>query len=87
MEEGVSATLERPFTKEEVKTAVWDCNGSKTRGPDGYTLEFFKIFWELVKEDVMKFISDFHSNQSLIKACTSSFISLIPKVSNPKSRS
>lgn len=33
----------------------------------------------------MKFISDFQSKEILIKACTSSFLTLITKVYNPQS--
>lgn len=32
----------------------------------------------------MRFISDFHDKATLIKACTSLFITLISKVRNPK---
>ncbi|XP_058726636.1 uncharacterized protein LOC131597999 [Vicia villosa] len=27
--------IERPFSEEEIKVAVWDCNGNKSAGPDG----------------------------------------------------
>ncbi|GKA60976.1 hypothetical protein Tco_0760383, partial [Tanacetum coccineum] len=33
--------LERPVTKDEVRTAVWGCGENKSPGPDGYTFEFF----------------------------------------------
>ncbi|XP_058756614.1 uncharacterized protein LOC131629831 [Vicia villosa] len=36
------------------------------------------------EEDVMRFIRDFHEKARLTKACTSSFITLIPKVPNPQ---
>lgn len=76
--------MECPFLEIGVKDVVWDCDGNKTLGPGGFTLEFFKNQWETVKKDVMKFISDFHSKEILIKACIS-FISMIPKVPNPQS--
>ncbi|XP_058744347.1 uncharacterized protein LOC131616936 [Vicia villosa] len=34
--------LEDPFTELEVKEAVWNCDGSKSPGPDGFSLLFFK---------------------------------------------
>lgn len=44
LDDGVADFLERPFTKAEVKQAIWDCEGSKMPGPDRYTLDFFKVF-------------------------------------------
>lgn len=76
--------MEIVFSEEEVKGAIWSCEGNKTAGTDGYTIDFFKKNWELVKEDVMMFVADFHSKFTLTKACTTSFIALIPKVKNPQ---
>ncbi|XP_058786284.1 uncharacterized protein LOC131660936 [Vicia villosa] len=87
LEEVTAASLEAPFNELEIKQAVWDCEGSKTPGPDGFTMEFFKNHWDILKEDLMKFVSDFHAKETLIKACTSSFITLIPKTPNPQNLS
>ena len=32
--------LERPFDEAEVKTTIFDCDGDKAPGPDGFTLDF-----------------------------------------------
>jgi len=40
-----SSGLTRPFTLDEVKQAVWDCNSFKSPGPDGITFGFIKQFW------------------------------------------
>lgn len=34
--------LEMEFTAEEIKQAVWDCEGTKAPGPDGFTFDFIK---------------------------------------------
>ena len=34
----LSERLESPFTEEEIKEAVFDCDGSKAPGPDGYSM-------------------------------------------------
>ncbi|XP_058783674.1 uncharacterized protein LOC131658394 [Vicia villosa] len=87
LESAVATILERPFTVYEIKDAVWNCEGSKTPGPDGYSLAFYKNNWEMLKEDLQRTVADFHEKARLIKACTSSFITLIPKVLNPQSLS
>ena len=38
--------LESPFSDEEIKTAVWACGHDKSRGPDGFNVEFLKQFWD-----------------------------------------
>ncbi|XP_058776192.1 uncharacterized protein LOC131650503 [Vicia villosa] len=37
-----SASLELPFSEEEIKEAVSNCDGAKSPGPDGFTLLFVK---------------------------------------------
>jgi len=41
----MSQQLEQEATIEEVKQVVWDCDGSKVPGPDGFTLAFYKNAW------------------------------------------
>ena len=55
----------RPFTLEEVKEALWDCDSFKCPGPDGITLGFVKDFWDVLKGDVMRFLVELHRNGRL----------------------
>jgi len=77
------ACLVKPFTLEEVKAAVWDCDSFKCPGPDGITLGFVKDFLDILQVDVMRFLMEFHRNGRLAKGINSTFIALIPKVDNP----
>jgi hypothetical protein len=45
---------------EEVKAAVWDCDSYKCPGPYGVNFGFIRDFWGDMKEDLMRFVSDFH---------------------------
>ncbi|XP_058759850.1 uncharacterized protein LOC131633146 [Vicia villosa] len=38
-----SLELEKLFTEEEVKEAIWACDGNKIPGADGFTLEFSRV--------------------------------------------
>lgn len=53
-------------------------------GSDGFTLDFFKRFWPLLKGDLMSRGNDFHSKGTLVKSINSSFVALIPKNKNPQ---
>ena len=46
----------RPFTLEEVKQHVWDCDKFKSPGPDGINFGFIKDFWHELKDDFMRFL-------------------------------
>jgi len=81
---GDAGNLTKPFSVEEVKKAVWDCDSYKSPGPDGINFGFIKHFWELMKEDFMRFIMKFHHNGKLSKGVNSTFIALIPKVTSPQ---
>ena len=79
-----AGTLIRPFTAEEVKQAIWDCDSYKSLGPDGIHFGFIKQFWLMLKDDFMRFITEFHRNGRLTKGINTTFIALIPKVSSPQ---
>jgi hypothetical protein len=76
--------LVKPFSIEEVHAAIWDCDSFKSPGPDGINFGFLKEFWPELKEDIMRFITEFHRNGKLSKGINSTFIALIPKVDNPQ---
>ncbi|KAJ9544963.1 hypothetical protein OSB04_024670 [Centaurea solstitialis] len=78
-----SLWLEMPFSEQEVKSAVWKCGFNKAPGPDGYTLEFVRKFWDVVGKDFYEAMKCFETNRLIIPGSNSSFISLIPKVSDP----
>ncbi|KAL6545131.1 hypothetical protein OROHE_009796 [Orobanche hederae] len=62
--------LVRPFTEEEVKAAVWDCDSSKSPGPDGFNFAFLKDCWGIVKKDVLRVVMKFHQFGRIARGCT-----------------
>ncbi|GKE95456.1 RNA-directed DNA polymerase, eukaryota [Tanacetum coccineum] len=64
--------------------AVWDCGENKSPGPDGYSFEFFKKYWNLVGPDLCDAIEHFFETGVFPNGCNSSFVALIPKVTDAK---
>ncbi|MCI33673.1 endonuclease/exonuclease/phosphatase family protein, partial [Trifolium medium] len=60
-------SLVKPFSVDEVKVAVWDCDSYKSPGPDGINFGFLKEFWSELKGDIMRFLSEFYRNGKLTK--------------------
>jgi len=81
---GEAGNLTKPFSLEEVHQAVRDCDSYKSPGPDGICLGFIKEFWDLLQDDFMRFMEEFHRNGKLCKGLNSTFIALIPKVNSPQ---
>nr|GEV99512.1 hypothetical protein [Tanacetum cinerariifolium] len=91
MQNKISSTqgkfLELQFSLEEIKWVVWDCGGDRAPRPDGFSFKFIMTFWDLLKEDVVHFVHEFFHTCFIPKGCNSSFIALISKFSNARSRS
>ena len=79
-----SGNIIRPFALEEVKQAIWDCDSYKSLGPDGISFGFLKQFWNVLKDDFMRFVTEFHRNGRFPKGIIATFIALITKVDSPQ---
>ncbi|GJW73970.1 RNA-directed DNA polymerase, eukaryota [Tanacetum coccineum] len=79
-----SLDLERPFSPEEIKGAVWDYGSNKSPGPDGFTFDFYRKFWYLIEENVVAAVNHFYLHGYCQKGSNSSFIALIPKYTGAK---
>ncbi|GKD16398.1 RNA-directed DNA polymerase, eukaryota [Tanacetum coccineum] len=76
--------LEKPVSSDEIRKAVWSCGDNKSPGPDGFSFEFFRKFWDLIGPDMCIAVDWFFTHNSFSRGCNASFISLIPKVHDPK---
>jgi len=72
------------FSKEEIWEAIWDCDSSKSPGPDGFNFNFIKQAWDIIKMDILRAVNCFHSCGNWPTGSNASFISLIPKTENPQ---
>ncbi|GKD65486.1 RNA-directed DNA polymerase, eukaryota, reverse transcriptase zinc-binding domain protein [Tanacetum coccineum] len=71
--------LDKDTSVEEIKNAVWDCGSSKAPGPDGFSFLFFLKYWDLLKDDVVEFISSLLTSGQMPLGSNSAFNTLIPK--------
>nr|GEX83599.1 RNA-directed DNA polymerase, eukaryota, reverse transcriptase zinc-binding domain protein [Tanacetum cinerariifolium] len=74
--------LESEVSNDEVRKAVWDCGVDKAPGPDGFTFGFYRRYWNLIECDAVKAVKWFFIHGSISKGGNSTFITLIPKISN-----
>lgn len=71
--------LERPFSEEEIKSALSSMEDSKALMPDGFPPIFLKVCWKVVAKDVLAVFQTFHSWNQWCKSLSVTFITLIPK--------
>ncbi|GJV91196.1 RNA-directed DNA polymerase, eukaryota [Tanacetum coccineum] len=74
-----NADLESDVSLEEIKKAVWECGTNKSPGPDGFSFEFIRKYWNIIQHDVVNAVKEFFSSSKFPPGSNSSFITLIPK--------
>lgn len=64
---------------EKENTLKW-FKKDKSPGPNGWPLEFYIAFFDILGEDLLSIIEDFHTSGRMYEVFNSTFISLIPKI-------
>uniref|UniRef100_A0A251TIJ6 Putative reverse transcriptase domain-containing protein n=1 Tax=Helianthus annuus TaxID=4232 RepID=A0A251TIJ6_HELAN len=72
-----------PFSKEEIKEAVFECGSDKAPGPDRFNFTFIKHFWESLEGDFVRMFAEFHEMGFISKECSLSYITLTAKTKTP----
>lgn len=54
-------------------------NRDKALGPDDFTMLFFQICWEVMKEDVMSIFQELYTFEKFNESLNAIFIALVPK--------
>nr|GEY82805.1 hypothetical protein [Tanacetum cinerariifolium] len=70
------ADVERNVSRDEIRLAVWNCGENKSPGPDGYTFEFFRKYWNIVSPDFCEAVEYFFEIGLFSKGCNSFFVAL-----------
>jgi hypothetical protein len=48
-----------PFSIKEIKEVVFSMEHNRAPGPDGFPIEFFQRFWDLIYLDLVALFQDF----------------------------
>ena len=75
--------LEKPCSREEILEVLKGFTKDKSLGPDGWKVDFFLHFFELVGQDLLDVVEESRIRSKVIKQRNSTFLALIPKVNNP----
>ena len=73
--------LTKEFTMEEVKCAIFQMEHKKAPGPDGFPAEFYQVFWEVIKNDLIDLFTEFSAGSLPLYSRNFGTIILLPKLS------
>jgi hypothetical protein len=71
-----------PFCIDEICGAVSHMEHNKAHQPDGFSIEFYQVLWDVIKDDLMALFIDFHNNSLLVDSLNFGVITLISKKCN-----
>eukprot|EP00253_Pinus_taeda_P021470 PITA_21470 len=74
----------REISLEEVEEAIRSMPNDKAPGPDGFTINFYKACWSIVKQEVWEVVEDSRCLGTILKSLNSTFLALIPKFEDAK---
>lgn len=79
-DEGENDSLMEEVYMEELKEVIHSFNHNKSLGPDGWTIEFYSGFFELIGEDLLEVVEESRRTRVIHAPINATFIALIPKV-------
>ena len=71
--------LEQDITRKELDVAVKSLKNNKAPGPDGFSPEFYKLFWPQLEHYFRDYVNESHKTGSLTKNILSGVITCLPK--------
>uniref|UniRef100_A0A453K6S6 Reverse transcriptase domain-containing protein n=3 Tax=Aegilops tauschii subsp. strangulata TaxID=200361 RepID=A0A453K6S6_AEGTS len=72
--------LDEPFSEEEIWRAVQCLPSGKAPGPDGFTTEFLRASWDIIKQDIYDAFNKFYTaNGRGFQKLNEALLTLLPK--------
>jgi hypothetical protein len=54
-----NTSLLKPFSEDEINNVIWMMEPDKAPGPDGFSIHFYRICWDIIKADLFRMIKNF----------------------------
>jgi hypothetical protein len=71
--------LVEKFSEDEVRKVIFQMAHNKASGSDGFPVEFYQMFWDLIKVDLMALFREFHMGNLPLYSLNFGTIILLPK--------
>lgn len=81
--EEINAYLVSPQNMEEIRSIMFSFLADKAPGPNGFYACFYQHFWDVIGKDLCKIIGYSLKRLCMGNGINSSFLSFVPKESNP----
>jgi hypothetical protein len=76
--------LALPFQQSEIDSIIKRMSSDKAPCPDGFNGMFTKRCWQINKNNFYSLCEEFYNGSTNLKCINNSYITLVPKVSNPE---
>jgi len=81
--QSMNEALVSPYTREEVKIALFHMAPTKAPGPDGFPAQFYQRHWDICGEEVTRAVLRIIRGEESAACVNDTVLVLIPKVMNP----
>ncbi|KAH9307996.1 hypothetical protein KI387_035907 [Taxus chinensis] len=71
--------LLHPALEKELQTIVWAMKKGKIPGSDGFPIEFYQEFWDIIKNDLFELVEECRQAKIVLKVINPTYIPLVPK--------
>jgi hypothetical protein len=66
-------------SQHEIKAVVFNLNRDSVPGHDGFGAYFFQFYWDIIKDDVFKAVTEFFTSSWILPGYNSNINALLPK--------
>lgn len=75
------AQIRLQTSKNTIKN-IYDENGTKLEGIDGFLVDFFTLNWSIVKKDLILIVKEFFESSKVLNSFRCTIVTLVPKDTN-----
>ncbi|CAN1150401.1 LINE-1 retrotransposable element ORF2 protein [Linum perenne] len=80
----MNSELTGPVLEKEIKEAVFNLGPDKSPGPDGFSGNFYRKYWDIIGPQICKEVIGFFQHAKMPRGWNDTHIVIIPKVPHPE---